>query len=159
MPPPAEASRSRRRWQDITYLRRIDEWRAAGYVVEMIFLALRSPEEAIARVAIRVLQGGHHLAEDVIRRRFEAGLRNVRSLRVDCRQMFDNSGPLPLLLEEDATNDDMRAAPRAMLRAAHRAREIAFRTGTPIVIMRDGIVVREMVTEKDLEDYKIDDEQ
>ena len=58
-------------------------------------------------------------------------------------------------LESKLPDADMQAAPRALLRAARRAREIAFRTGTPIVIMRDGVVVEEMVTEKDLE---LDDE-
>jgi len=40
---------------------------------------------------------------------------------------------------------DMQAAPRALLRAAQRAREIARRTGTPLVIIRDGVLVEEMV--------------
>ena len=39
----------------------------------------------------------------------------------------------------------MQAAPRALLRAARRAREIARRTGTPLVIIRDGVLVEEMV--------------
>ncbi|HEX8409277.1 MAG TPA: hypothetical protein VF883_10450 [Thermoanaerobaculia bacterium] len=39
----------------------------------------------------------------------------------------------------------MQAAPRALLRAAQRAREIARRTGTPLVIIRDGVLVEEMV--------------
>jgi hypothetical protein len=38
-------------------------------------------------------------------------------------------------------NADMRAAPGALLRAADRAREIARQTGTPIVIVRDGILM------------------
>lgn len=86
-----------------TYLRRIDAWRDAGFEVELIFLALGSPEEAIARVAMRVRQGGHDVAPDVIRRRFASGLRNFREVyrnRVDYWQWFDNSGPLPRLLEE-----------------------------------------------------------
>ena len=140
-----------------TYLRRIEAWRAADFVVEMIFLSLRSPEEAIARVRTRVRQGGHDVAEEVIRRRFDAGLRNVRAIRIEYLQIFDNSGPAPLLLTEGATNDDLRAAPRALLRTARRAREIAFRTGTPIVVMRDGVVVEETVTEKELEITDDDD--
>jgi predicted ABC-type ATPase len=32
---------------------------------------------AISRVAERVSQGGHHIPEDVIRRRFDAGLKNL----------------------------------------------------------------------------------
>lgn len=86
-----------------TYLRRIDRWREAGYVVAMWFLSLGSPEEAIARVATRVRQGGHDVAPDVIRRRFSIGLRNfldVYRYRVTDWQLFDNSGLTPILLEE-----------------------------------------------------------
>ena len=86
-----------------TYLRRIDAWRADGFGVKLIFLALGSPEEAIARVAMRVRQGGHDVAPDVIRRRFASGLRNFLEVyrnRVDHWQWFDNSGPLPRLLDE-----------------------------------------------------------
>jgi len=43
----------------------------------------------------------------------------------------------------------MQAAPRALLRAAKRAREIARQTGTPLVIVRDGVLVEEPVGEDD----------
>lgn len=41
---------------------------------------------------------------------------------------------------------DMQAAPKALMRAALRAREIARQTNTPLVLMRDGVLVEEMVT-------------
>jgi hypothetical protein len=44
-------------------------------------------------------------------------------------------------------NADMQAAPRALLRAARRAREIARMTNTAIVIVRDGKLVEEKVTD------------
>ncbi len=59
-----------------TYLRRIDAWREHGFVVKLVFLSLPSVEEAIARVAERVQQGGHNIPIAVIRRRFDAGMRN-----------------------------------------------------------------------------------
>ena len=40
------------------YVRMIRQWRAQGYRVKLIFLALASPEEAIARVVQRVAQAG-----------------------------------------------------------------------------------------------------
>ena len=86
-----------------TYLQRIDAWRKDGYVVELLFLSLPSPEEAIRRVAERVKQGGHSVAEDVIRRRFDAGRRNFLQIyrhRVDYWMWFDNSGDEPILIEE-----------------------------------------------------------
>lgn len=41
----------------------------------------------------------------------------------------------------------MQGAPRALLRAAQRAREIARQTGTPLVIVRDGVLVYEDVSD------------
>jgi predicted ABC-type ATPase len=86
-----------------TYLRRIDEWRAAGYIVKLIFLSLESPDEAIVRVAMRVQQGGHNIAPDVIRRRFASGIRNFLQAyryRVDYWEWWDNSGAAARLLQE-----------------------------------------------------------
>lgn len=86
-----------------SYVRRIDRWRKDGYTVALIFLSLPSPEEAIRRVAARVEQGGHGVAEDVIRRRFAAGVRHFLKTyrhRVDYWIWFDNSGLKPVLIDE-----------------------------------------------------------
>lgn len=40
---------------------------------------------------------------------------------------------------------DMQAVPAALARAALRAREVAVRTGTPLVVVRDGKLIEEMV--------------
>ena len=85
------------------HLKRIKKWRTEGYTVKHIFLSLATPEEAINRVALRVSQGGHDIPESVIRRRFYAGLRNFEnSYRhcVDFWQHIDNSGIMPILIEE-----------------------------------------------------------
>src|SRR5712691_3311640 len=55
------------------YVRRIAQWRRDGYTVKLMFLKLSSVEEALARVAMRVRQGGHDVPADVVRRRFHAG--------------------------------------------------------------------------------------
>lgn len=89
------------------YVGRIAKWRAAGYTVKLMFLSLRSPEEAIARVAMRVRQGGHDVPPEIIRRRFAKGMRNFLELyrrEVDYWQRFDNSGPVPQLLDEGGIN-------------------------------------------------------
>jgi predicted ABC-type ATPase len=86
-----------------TYLRRIERWRRDGYLVKLVFLSLRSPEEAIARVATRVRHGGHHVPAEVIKRRFASGMRNFLDVyrhRVDLWQWFDNSGRSEVLIEE-----------------------------------------------------------
>jgi predicted ABC-type ATPase len=56
------------------YVQRIRRWRRAGWTVTLIFLSLPDVEMAIERVAARVRQGGHNIPENVIRRRFTAGL-------------------------------------------------------------------------------------
>ena len=43
---------------------------------------------------------------------------------------------------------DMQAAPKALLRAALRAREVARQTNTPLVIVRDGVLIEEFVSDK-----------
>ena len=84
------------------YLRRIDGWHRMGYRVTLLFLSLQSPDQAIDRVRRRVQQGGHHIPEDVIRRRFHAGIDNFRSVyaeRVDSWVLLDNTGKAPVLIE------------------------------------------------------------
>jgi predicted ABC-type ATPase len=49
-------------------------FRKEGYRVELIFLFLATPEEAIARVNTRVLAGGHAVSIQTIRERFYVGL-------------------------------------------------------------------------------------
>lgn len=54
------------------YARHILRWKSAGYHVKLIFLSLPSADLAVARVKMRVAQGGHDVPEDVVRRRFDA---------------------------------------------------------------------------------------
>ncbi len=84
------------------YLRLIEQWQSAGYLVKLIFLQLNSPEEAIERVAQRVRQGGHHVPEAVIRRRFAAGKANFEKLyapKVNAWALYDNAGSEAVLLD------------------------------------------------------------
>ena len=88
----------------LAYAQQIPEWRRRGYHVKLIFLSLPSVEMAVARVSARVSQGGHAIAEVVIRRRFEAGLRNFDLLYkplVNAWAHYDSSGPTPMLLESE----------------------------------------------------------
>lgn len=90
----------------IGYRQRIRLWRRFGYHVSLFFLRLPDAEAAIDRVATRVRQGGHNIPEDVIRRRFAAGLRNfdtVYKAEVDAWALYDNSGEEPRLIEWSQT--------------------------------------------------------
>ena len=58
---------------------------------------------AVARVAVRVAQGGHHVAEDVVRRRFIQGWTNFQNLYrelADSWWLYDNSGEHALLIDQ-----------------------------------------------------------
>ena len=84
------------------YVHRIRLWQAEGYTVELIFLQLNSADEAIARVAQRVKQGGHDVPPDTVRRRFAAGRENFHRLYaplVDTWVLYDNAGAQPRLLD------------------------------------------------------------
>lgn len=95
----------------LAYARKIPRWRAAGYQVELHFLALDSADAAIERVAQRVRQGGHHIPEATIRRRFIAGSDNFArryQQLVDYWFHYDNSDEVPRLL---ARGHNPRPAP------------------------------------------------
>lgn len=84
------------------YLRHIRRWQQADYRVELIFLRLNHADEAVARVAERVRQGGHDIPDAVIRRRFAAGLENFHrhyAPAVDAWVLYDNAGETPVLLD------------------------------------------------------------
>ncbi|MEO0029649.1 MAG: hypothetical protein RJB45_1690 [Pseudomonadota bacterium] len=86
----------------VSYLKKIKRWQQLGYVVKLWFLSLPSEEIALARVAERVKQGGHDIAEHVVRRRFKSGLLNFMNKyakSVDSWAFYDNSGLHPKLLE------------------------------------------------------------
>lgn len=83
------------------YLKHIEQWREQGYHVSLFFLSLPDAETAIARVAERVKQGGHDIAESVIRRRFASGQHNfhhVYKFAVDAWALYDNLGQQPELI-------------------------------------------------------------
>lgn len=84
------------------YLRHIVRWQQVGYRVELIFLRLNHADEAVARVAQRVKQGGHDIPEAVIRRRFAAGLHNFHAHYapvVDAWALYNNAGETPELVD------------------------------------------------------------
>jgi len=64
-------------------------------MVKLIFLALVSAEEAIARVPQQVAQGDHFIPCELVRGRFNVGLQNFKSLychEVDDWFLYNNSG-------------------------------------------------------------------
>lgn len=66
----------------------------AGYKVTLLYFWLQTIELAKERVSTRVLEGGHHIAEDVIERRYKRGIKNLFDIYIDIVDavlVFDNS--------------------------------------------------------------------
>jgi predicted ABC-type ATPase len=82
------------------FLQRLKNERS--YRVFLVYIWVPSPDEAVARVASRVLRGGHHVPEDVVRRRYQRSLWNFLHLYMrlaDAWSFHDNSeatGPQPV---------------------------------------------------------------
>ena len=135
---------------------RIAEWIATGYRFHLVFLGLPDPGMAVARVAARVEEGGHHVPEETIRPRFEAGLRHFDRLyrrMATAWGFWDNStesGLVPIASGE-GTPAGPRASPsswrdataieQAQRRAISEAIDRKRRLGDPAVIWREGKVV------------------
>lgn len=81
---------------------RLRRWKAAGYIVEIVYLQLPSAQLALRRVEARVRQGGHAVAPADVVRRFSRSRENFlhvyRNL-ADKWAVYDNSGTLPRLVE------------------------------------------------------------
>ena len=90
-----------------SYLRMLRECQLAGWRVSLLFLWLPSADECIRRVRQRVRSGGHGIPEDVIRRRYEAGIYNMRDFYLplaDSARIYDNSERTQrLVAEKDLT--------------------------------------------------------
>jgi len=84
-----------------SFLNLIRRLRTSRYKVHFFFLWIPTVDLALTRVRGRVLQGGHNVPEDIIRRRFDRSIRNFlanyRRLG-DSWMWFDNSGATPAVI-------------------------------------------------------------
>ena len=85
-----------------THLRTIARAQAAGFEVHLMFFLVGTPEECLARVARRVVEGGHFVPETDVRRWFARGLANLPAYAAACTlwQIFDASPPRPKVIAE-----------------------------------------------------------
>jgi predicted ABC-type ATPase len=82
--------------------------RGSGYAIHLVYFWLRSVDLAVARVALRVRAGGHHVPEATIRQRYPRTAHNFFHLYrpvVSTWQVYDNSrmGAPELVASGDAT--------------------------------------------------------
>lgn len=83
------------------YAARLRRWQARGYRVSIVYLRLASSDQAVERVARRVVEGGHHVPKAVVRRRFGRSWSNFLELYrgvADEWRVYDNSGRIPVLM-------------------------------------------------------------
>ena len=77
-----------------SYINLVRRAQTKGYQVNVLFFWLRTPELALQRVAERVASGGHNIPEDIVRRRYVAGISNLFRIfipEVDFWNIYDNS--------------------------------------------------------------------
>ena len=60
-----------------SYFRLVEKAHSQGYDVTLLFFWLKSPQQAIERVAERVAKGGHNIPKEIIIRRYWEGLDNL----------------------------------------------------------------------------------
>lgn len=80
----------------------------AGHALHLWYAGLDSPERHLARIAARVVRGGHDIPEEKVRERYQTSVRNLITLLPLATQVqvYDNSAeqdpangvPTPLLL-------------------------------------------------------------
>ena len=83
-----------------------------GYTFHLVYLWLPTVELAVARVAERVRRGGHAVADDMVRRRYERSLLNffgIYSQFADSWLMVNNSvRPRPRMVAKRAAGRSVR---------------------------------------------------
>lgn len=60
-----------------SYVNLVRKAQSRGFVVQLLFFWLPTPEAAIQRVAKRVCEGGHNIPQEVIIRKYYAGINNL----------------------------------------------------------------------------------
>lgn len=74
-------------------LKVFEKLKAAGYTVNVVFVATKDPMINVANVAMRYLKGGHEVAISKIFSRYAGSLKNLKIIakQADCLIMIDNS--------------------------------------------------------------------
>ena len=86
-----------------SFLPFLKECKRKGYLINYLYIWLKSPELSIARVAKRIEAGGHSVPENIIHQRHIRGFSNFFQLYLpiaDSWSFYDNSDEYPLLIAE-----------------------------------------------------------
>ena len=94
-----------------SYRGKIIKAKKQNYNVTLLFFWLENVDLAIERVRTRVLEGGHNIDSDVIKRRYINGIKNLFEIYVDIADevlIFDNSFGVPELIAEKSVVSEMK---------------------------------------------------
>jgi predicted ABC-type ATPase len=84
-----------------SFVQTVHKAQLLGYTVNLLYFWLNSIELAKKRVALRVSEGGHHISDEVIERRYIRGIKNLFELYLPiCNNimLYDNSNKSPILI-------------------------------------------------------------
>jgi len=84
-----------------TYIKLIQDLKKRGYQIHIYFLWIPTVKLALERIATRVKNGGHDVAEFVVRRRFDKSLHHFFRFYqplIDSWALYDNSGEKPQMI-------------------------------------------------------------
>ena len=93
-----------------SYKNKILQAQQKKYNVTLLFFWLRNVDLAIERVRTRVLEGGHNIETEVIKRRYQNGIKNLFDIYipiVDEVMIFDNSEGKHELIAEKTIQSEM----------------------------------------------------
>ncbi len=84
-----------------TYVKLLREMKRREYLIRIFFLWISDVALALERIRLRVRNGGHHIPENIVRRRFGRSLPNFLGFYkplADSWAILDNSGGVPKMI-------------------------------------------------------------
>ena len=108
-----------------TYVKLLREAKERGYRLVLHYIMIGSATQAVERVRLRVLTGGHHVPEDDIRRRYERSVQHFLddylpladewglwdNAHVPAQQIADNSSHSLLQVRDMITSTNLQETP------------------------------------------------
>lgn len=104
------------------HLALMEDARRHGLSPALLYFSVRTPEICLERIARRVAEGGHDVAERIVRRRFARSHDNLRDYcaAADLWRIYEASGPRPCLAAE-GNRDTLAHVDEECLTTANRA--------------------------------------
>lgn len=90
-----------------TYVKLIQEAQQRGYRLLLHYIMIDSASQAVERVHLRVLTGGHHVPEEDVRRRFERSVRHFRDDYLPLADewgLWENAAPPPRMIADNESH-------------------------------------------------------